>query len=153
MKYTARNNEGITRASFLQMGIAGLGCLWTGMTAYPIYRYLTPKLTDDSDTKVETVTVGAASSVAVNSGKNFKFGSSPALITHTPDGKWHAFKATCTHLGCTVQYSSEKSQIVCACHGGCYDASTGRNIAGPPPKPLTGLKIEIIEDKIVVSKA
>jgi Rieske Fe-S protein len=43
--------------------------------------------------------------------------------------------ATCSHLGCLVNYHKEKQEFVCPCHGGRYDLS-GRNIAGPPPAPL-----------------
>ena len=59
----------------------------------------------------------------------------------------------CTHLGCTVQYREDKDAIWCACHGGQYDAHTGKNVAGPPPKPLTPLKVEVSGDKIIVSLA
>jgi len=44
--------------------------------------------------------------------------------------------ATCSHLGCLVNYSKEKREFICPCHSGRYDLS-GRNIAGPPPAPLT----------------
>jgi cytochrome b6-f complex iron-sulfur subunit len=43
--------------------------------------------------------------------------------------------ATCSHLGCLVNYSKEKGEFICPCHGGRYDLK-GRNIAGPPPAPL-----------------
>jgi Rieske Fe-S protein len=43
--------------------------------------------------------------------------------------------ATCSHLGCLVNYSREKGEFICPCHGGRYDLG-GRNIAGPPPAPL-----------------
>lgn len=48
------------------------------------------------------------------------------------------FSATCSHLGCLVNYHKEKREFVCPCHGGRYDLS-GKNIAGPPPAPLTAL--------------
>jgi Rieske Fe-S protein len=45
------------------------------------------------------------------------------------------FSATCSHLGCLVNYHKDKSEFICPCHGGRYDLK-GRNIAGPPPAPL-----------------
>ncbi len=48
--------------------------------------------------------------------------------------------ATCSHLGCLVNYNKEKGEFECPCHGGRYDLS-GRNIAGPPPAPLTRLPV------------
>jgi cytochrome b6-f complex iron-sulfur subunit len=49
--------------------------------------------------------------------------------------KLTVLSATCSHLGCLVNYSREKSEFICPCHGGRYDLS-GKNIAGPPPAPL-----------------
>jgi Rieske Fe-S protein len=142
------------RREFLKLGLATLALMWSGMTLYPIYRYLTPKADDsEADTKVSSVVVGKVSDIPKGTGKNFRFGSTPCILTHTEDGQFHAFTAICTHLGCTVQYAPEKQLIWCACHGGCYDPNNGKNIAGPPPKPLTALKVEIDKDDIIVRKA
>lgn len=46
--------------------------------------------------------------------------------------------ATCTHLGCTVNWKSDEGssgEFVCPCHGGRFDRN-GNVISGPPPKPL-----------------
>jgi Rieske Fe-S protein len=141
-----------SRSQFLRAAVPCVGGAWALMAAYPIYSYLTPNGGDEPESKVSSVTVGDLKDLPPGSGKNFKFGSVPALVTHTQDGQLHAFVATCTHLGCTAQYRPEKNLIWCACHGGCYDPSTGKNVAGPPPKPLTALKVEVVNDKIVVSK-
>ena len=39
----------------------------------------------------------------------------------------------CTHLGCIPAWKT--NQWKCACHGGLFNAS-GKNIFGPPPRPL-----------------
>jgi len=39
----------------------------------------------------------------------------------------------CTHLGCIPAWKKENWK--CACHGGAFDAS-GKQVFGPPPKPL-----------------
>jgi Rieske Fe-S protein len=142
-----------TRASFLKSVVPCVGGAWALMAAYPIYCYLKPNGGDEPQSKVASVTVGDIKDIPPGSGKNFQFGSAPALLTRTKDGQLHAFSAVCTHLGCTVQFRPEKDNIWCACHGGCYDPSTGKNIAGPPPKPLTALKVEVIDSKVIVSKA
>jgi menaquinol-cytochrome c reductase iron-sulfur subunit len=41
----------------------------------------------------------------------------------------------CTHMGCNVTWNDEKQRFLCPCHGGQYTAD-GRNVAGPPPRPL-----------------
>ena len=57
--------------------------------------------------------------------------------------------ATCSHLGCLVNYSKEKSEFICPCHGGRYDLS-GRNIAGPPPAPLSRIPARIENGMVLV---
>jgi Rieske Fe-S protein len=60
-----------------------------------------------------------------------------------------ALSATCTHLGCNVRWREESKQFVCPCHAGIYD-ETGKNIAGPPPKPLIRLPAKIKDDVVLV---
>jgi cytochrome b6-f complex iron-sulfur subunit len=52
------------------------------------------------------------------------------------------FSATCSHLGCLVNFNKEKQEFLCPCHGGRYDLA-GRNIAGPPPAPLTRFPVKM----------
>jgi thiosulfate dehydrogenase (quinone) large subunit len=59
----------------------------------------------------------------------------PDIVIRQSNGRLAAFSAICTHAGCTVGY--EGGQIVCPCHGGTYDASTGAVVSGPPPSGLT----------------
>jgi Rieske Fe-S protein len=70
------------------------------------------------------------------------------FIVSTSNGL-SVFSATCTHLGCLVNYNKEKHEFVCPCHGGRYDL-TGKNIAGPPPAPLTRLPIQTQKGMIAV---
>jgi len=60
----------------------------------------------------------------------------------------------CTHLGCTVPFASKEDQqavpnlvFKCPCHGGEYD-KLGRNIGGPPPRPLDVFQPIIQEGKV-----
>lgn len=144
----------VSRSCFLRGSVGLFALAWSIMAAYPLYLYLKPSGKDESaESHVSSVDLGQKDSIVPGGGKNFRFGSTPAIITRSVDGDFHAFNAICTHLGCTVQYRMEKKEIWCACHGGCYDASTGKNISGPPPKPLKPLKVDLVNGKIIVSKA
>ena len=46
-----------------------------------------------------------------------------------------AMSATCTHLGCQVQWDGAARHFKCPCHGGVY-AADGTVVSGPPPRPL-----------------
>jgi cytochrome b6-f complex iron-sulfur subunit len=51
-----------------------------------------------------------------------------------------------------VQFQPEHDIIHCACHGGKYDAQTGKNVSGPPPKPLKKYVVKVEGADIVVSR-
>lgn len=62
-------------------------------------------------------------------------------------GTVHAFSATCTHQGCTVDRVAD-GVISCPCHGSTFDASTGQVVGGPAPQPLAPVPIEVTGDQI-----
>jgi Rieske Fe-S protein len=78
-------------------------------------------------------------------------GGKPVLLFRTSTGELKALTAICTHLACTVQYRSDRSDIWCACHNGVYNL-TGTNVSGPPPRPLTPMEVNVRGDKITVRR-
>jgi len=60
-----------------------------------------------------------------------------------------ALSPYCTHLGCRVVFRRREEIFVCPCHGGRYDLR-GKNIGGPPPRPLTSLPVKLKGDKVLV---
>jgi cytochrome b6-f complex iron-sulfur subunit len=117
---------------------------------YPVSRYLTPP--DVGESTASTVKLGVKpTELKTNSGLIFKFGNRPGILVRTPAGELRAFSAVCTHLNCTVQYRPDLTQIWCACHNGHYDLN-GKNVAGPPPRPLDAFTVNVRGDQIVVSK-
>lgn len=131
--------------------------LGTGIVAtiasfiYPAIRYvIPPPVSEAANLSVVAAKVGQLKD---NTGKVFKFGSEPAILIRLAGGQYRAFTAVCTHLGCTVQYRPDLHEIWCPCHNGTYNLQ-GRNVSGPPPRPLTEYKVHIQgEDIIVVRNA
>ena len=140
------------RAFLAAAGVAGLA--YSAAMAYPIYRYLaSPSEMALSAAAVTEVTLKDAQKLPAGSVLMFKFGPSPAMLIHHQDGRWISMTAVCTHLGCTVQYEPQADRIHCACHGGVYDAYTGGNVSGPPPKPLKLFKVAVNDSGVNVSRA
>jgi Rieske Fe-S protein len=138
------------RRGFLNMLLWGWAAALAASIFYPIARYLVPPKISEATTNQVTLPF-KVSGVKPNSGTIFKFGRKPGLLVRTEQGEFKAFSAICTHLDCTVQYRDDAQQIWCACHNGLYDLR-GRNVSGPPPRPLEELQVHLKGDEIVVSK-
>lgn len=145
----AESASDLSRRRLLDVLLSGGVLAFLGAVFYPVGRYLTPpKLPEAVSTTVVAANVG---DVKPNSGKIFRFGSKPGIVVRLPSGEWRAFSAVCTHLQCTVQYRSDLEQIWCPCHNGHFDLS-GRNVSGPPPKPLESYDVIVKGDEVVVSR-
>ena len=117
---------------------------------YPLSRYLIPP--DVEESTANTVTLALKpQEVKPNSGQIFRFGSQAGILVKDTNGELKAFSAVCTHLACIVQYRPDINHIWCACHNGHFDLN-GRNVEGPPPKPLEQFVVNVRADQIVVSK-
>jgi Rieske Fe-S protein len=144
------DTRGTTRRGFLNwiLGTSAGGLLLAVL--YPVSRYLIPPAAAESAAATVTLPF-TPDEIPPNSGKIFKFGSQPGILVRTSSGELRAFSATCTHLGCIVQYRDDLSRIWCACHNGHFDLN-GRNVQGPPPGPLEAFVVNVRGDQIVVSR-
>ena len=121
-----------------------------GFILYPVARYLVPPSIPEAATR--RVLAAKKDELAPGSFKTFPFGAQPGILVRAADGTYRAYSAVCTHLGCTVQYKSDERVIWCACHNGRYDLE-GRNVSGPPPKPLDVYVVHEEAGDIIVEKA
>jgi len=150
----AQTAEDVTTRRYFMGAAAIAGVCYAGALGYPIYRYLaSPAEMAESEAAVSEVTLKGANTLEPGTALMFKFGSSPAMLIHAADASWVAFSAVCTHLGCTVEFQPAQNRIHCACHGGVYDPATGKNVSGPPPRPLKSYKVDVKPDGVIVSRA
>jgi len=143
--------DDVTRRRFLNWFLGTTAGAFLASVLYPFVRYLIPPKTQEAPTRTVTLP-NKPGDVRPNSGQIFRFGSKPGILVRTSSGDLRAFSAICTHLACTVEYRADLSHIWCACHNGHYDLN-GKNIAGPPPRPLEQFAANVRGDQIVVSKA
>jgi Rieske Fe-S protein len=139
-----------SRRSLLKIFLGGGIAASLATFLYPVLRYLVPPA--ETNLGVDTVVAATIHELKPNSSKIFRFGSRPALLVRTAAGEYQAMSATCTHLSCTVQYRKDVQQVWCACHNGMYDLN-GRNISGPPPRPLEKFQVHIQGEEIHVQRA
>ena len=142
--------QNVTRKGFVDWLLGTTVGAFAIAVVYPVTRFIIPPDIPEvtSDSELLTLT---PDDLAPNSGEIFRFGNEPGIIVRTPEGELKAFSARCPHLDCTVQYRDDLSRIWCACHNGHFDLQ-GRNVAGPPPKPLEGFDVNVRGDEITVSR-
>jgi len=149
MENTAVPNGRPTRRRLVEAFLGG--GLFASLVSfvYPVVRYLVPpSVADLGGNEVIAAKIG---DLKPNGAKLFRFGSRPGLLLRVGEGEYRAFSATCTHLSCTVQYRGDLHEIWCACHNGMYDLN-GRDVSGPPPRPLENYQVHVRGEDLVVSR-
>lgn len=149
MNETQTSTKKTTRRGFLNyvMSITGIGL--GASILYPLFSFLKPP--KQNEVEVSSVLACKLSEIEKETHKIIRFGNKPVILIRTAEDKLVAFSAVCTHLDCTVQYKKEMGTIWCACHNGKYDL-TGRNISGPPPRPLDPYVVNLKGEEIYISK-
>ena len=135
------------KRDFLKFALFGGVVAWLAAVIYPVVSYLKPPI--QAEVVVKSVKAGKIADFANDAGTIIKFGSKPVLLVRNTKGEFKAFSATCTHLDCTVQYRSDFGLIWCACHNGKYDLN-GRNVSGPPPRPLDIYEVTLQGDDVLI---
>ena len=132
---------GPSRREFVDYLLASAVGLTAIAAIVPAATYLVPP--EGGEPQTDSVVLPfPAEELAPNTGRIFKFGSKPGLVVKTQGGDVRAYSAQCTHLSCIVQYAPKEQRILCACHMGWYDL-TGKNVAGPPPRPLEAFTVNL----------
>jgi cytochrome b6-f complex iron-sulfur subunit len=125
-------HDDIGRRRFLSQAVMGFGLLFgMGTLAMRFFQFLVPS---PSRNRVQAVLIGSDAQLPVGEVRTMDLGGHKIMVLRTGEGVV-AFSRRCTDLGCLVSWNKEREQFVCPCHLGVFD-KTGRNIAGPPPRPL-----------------
>lgn len=89
--------------------------------------------------------IGRVSDVAVGEATVFRYPTEHdrCLLIRPEADVLLAYSQACTHLSCAVVPRVAEGLLVCPCHEGYFELRTGKNIAGPPPRPLPRILLEI----------
>jgi cytochrome b6-f complex iron-sulfur subunit len=137
--------EQSSRRIFLATCLGAIAAAGGGATLYPVYRYLAPRKTHENGVKVSF----PESEVPPGGAKFFALNGEAGVVIRKKSGELAAFSAVCTHLGCILQWETEKQEFICPCHGGRF-SSAGAVISGPPPRPVAKLSFSIINGTITI---
>jgi cytochrome b6-f complex iron-sulfur subunit len=130
-------HDDLGRRRFLSQAVMGFGLLFgLGTLGLRFLQFLVPS---PGPKRYEAVLLGAESQVPVGEAVPMDLGGQKIMVLRTDEGVT-AFSRRCTDLVCLVSWSTEREQFVCPCHQGVFD-KTGKNIAGPPPRPLDRFEV------------
>ena len=142
------NNKDLSRRDFLSNFAMGVGLVASlGTSAVYGLKYLVPAEKKKKEIKV---LMAKAGEIKNGEAKEFLDGQGRKALLVNQNGKIKAFSKICTHLGCEVEWKPEENIFFCPCHLGKFNAN-GKNIAGPPPRPLDQFKVEVKDNFIYVT--
>ncbi|MBI5494152.1 MAG: ubiquinol-cytochrome c reductase iron-sulfur subunit [Deltaproteobacteria bacterium] len=127
------------------LGTGALGVATAGATVETLH-FLEPAVVYEPERRVAVgrpgdLSVGAVKVVA----------SHRLYVVREPAGVF-ALSAVCTHLGCITRCRPDRTGFDCPCHGSRF-ALDGSVQAGPAPRPLRRLHVEVDQDTLVVDAA
>lgn len=143
----------VSRRGFIKGILAAFAAVWAAVASYPVYAYVRSYLSGrDSLNELQSdILIGRLADVESQPGKTFRWGKRQGILVKSADGKLKAFDATCTHQFCTVRFNEAENLFVCPCHNGKYNTD-GKNISGPPPKPLSELSLVFKDEEVYVKR-
>ena len=143
--FTAEGEDEVTRREFARYLVLASAGFAAGSVAVAAWTSLRPI------NRGAPRPIVAASAIPEGETFLFRYPSDrdPAILVRLPGGELRAFSQQCTHLGCVVHWDRKRQQMLCPCHEGVFDASTGGVVAGPPQRPLGRIDVEVRADGMV----
>ena len=85
---------------------------------------------------------GEISDVLPGTGVVLDLTEGKAAVYRDDDGAAHVVSATCTHMGCLVEWNEAERSWDCPCHGSRFDTD-GTVLAGPATHPLGAIYLPV----------
>lgn len=142
----------LSRRQFLNTAVGAIGAVITGVIAVPVAGFfidpaLRGKAGSASWVKLASMSqiTNAPTQFTISAEKLegfMKQNVKATIFAFLQNGQPMAISNVCTHLGCPVAFEASDDKFHCPCHGSVFDAS-GKNIAGPAPKPLPSFATKV----------
>ena len=143
-------NFSINRRGFMRVGTVGaLAVIAGGLGRFfsSPANALSPSTSTSAGkklVKLASLPVGGNYPFALASGEQ-------AMLFRTKKGVF-AYSRTCTHQGCTVEYSPSNKKLICPCHSANFDPFNGAKVTiGPANTPLPKVNVKIQGNWVVLA--
>jgi Rieske Fe-S protein len=119
---------------------SGLGLLTAVGAGIPVLGFLLPPKGTLADRTL--VRAAGKDEIRERSARKVLVLGRPVVLVRLEGDRYFALSAICTHMDiCQLDWSEERRQLVCPCHGGAFDLY-GNVVQGPPSIPLASYKVE-----------
>ena len=142
-----RSDAPVTRRDYLRILVTISGGLVVGAVAVAVGVF--PRRTGENGAKKIADTIAPGESVAFT----YPGPDDRAIAVRLANGALVAYSSICTHLSCAVLWKVEHEELLCPCHNGRFEASSGEVLAGPPPRPLPVVDLEERPDGVFAVRA
>ena len=142
-----RSDAPVTRRDYLRILVTISGGLVVGAVAVAVGVF--PRRTGEDGAKKIADTIAPGGSVAFT----YPGPDDRAVAIRLANGVLVAYSSICTHLSCAVLWRAEHEDLLCPCHNGRFEASSGDVLAGPPPRPLPVIDLEERPDGVFAVRA
>ena len=142
---TSNKNE-LSRRDFIKANVVAIGSLIGALIGLPSVAYLlSPSLKAQENT--DSINLGPLENYPVGVPTRFDFTLTKVngwertsvnyglFVVRKNETEVRVFSDICTHLGCRVSWHPDVQHYISPCHDGHFDIM-GKNISGPPPRPL-----------------
>ncbi|MEW6030282.1 MAG: Rieske 2Fe-2S domain-containing protein [Chloroflexota bacterium] len=155
-------NGQLSRRDFIKAITAGIGGLIGALTGIPSVAYLfspamQARVEDDAP-----ISLGPLENYPVGIPTRFDFTRTKVngwertavnyglYVVRKSESEVQVFSDICTHLACRVTWQPDIQHYVSPCHDGHFDI-LGKNISGPPPRPLDEFVTKIENGNLFVT--
>ena len=153
-------NSPLNRRDFIKGTAAAIGGLIGALIGIPSLVYLlSPSLRAEEDS--DLIALGPLENYPVGLPTRFDFTRTKVngwertsvnyglFVVRKSESEVRVFSDICTHLGCRVSWHPDVEHYISPCHDGHFDIM-GKNISGPPPRPLDEFITRIEDGNLVV---
>lgn len=151
----------LSRREFIKGTAGAVGGLIGALIGIPSVAYLfSPGLQTRKDS--DTIDLGPLENYPIGVPTRFNFTRTKVngwertsvnyglFVLRKREGEVRVFSDICTHLGCRVNWRPDVQHYISPCHDGHFDIM-GKNVSGPPPRPLDEFNTRIENGNLFVT--
>ncbi len=151
----------VSRRDFIKGSTAVIGGLIGALIGIPSIAYLlSPAMQTKADS--DTIDLGPLENYPLGIPTRFDFTRTKVngwertavnyglFVVRKSENEVRVFSDVCTHLGCRVNWHPDVQHYISPCHDGHFDIM-GKNVSGPPPRPLDEFNARIENGNLFVT--